>query len=198
MGTYVDKLKEYEKELKSEKEGLTITVSGSSGSGKTTVSKTVAKKFDLIHINVGDLFRKIAKQRNLELSELSGKREREIDYKADKETLRLAKKGNVVINGRLTGWVAGDNADVKIYIKCDLDVKAKRVAKRENKSFEQAKRDLKKRDENDTRVYKEIYNIDVEDLSIYDLVIDNTNISYEELKQKVIEKVRNFFDKEKD
>ena len=190
MGTYIKKLEEFEKGLKLKKEGITITVSGNSGGGKSNISRAIAKEFKLKHVSVGDIFRKVASERKMNVVKFAEVREKEIDFRADEETLKLAKKGRIVLNGRLTGWVAGDNADVRIFVTCDINEKAKRVSKRDVESIFGAKKDLEKRDAEDNRVYKELYGIDMNNLSIYNEVFDTTKISMEESSRIVIELVK--------
>jgi cytidylate kinase len=190
MGTYIKKLEEFEKGLKLKKEGITITVSGTSGSGKSNISRAIAKEFKLKHVSVGDIFRKLASERKMNVVKFAGVREKEVDYRADEETLKLVKKGRIVLNGRLTGWVAGDNADVRIFITCDINEKAKRVSKRDVESITEAKKDLEKRDTDDNCVYKELYGIDMNDLSIYNEIIDTTKISTEESSKIAIELIK--------
>ena len=190
MGTYISKLKDFEKGLNLKKKGITITVSGKTGVGKTVISKTLAKTFKLKHVSAGDIFRAEAKRRKLALEEFSKIREPEIDIELDKRTLELAKKGNVVLNGRLTGWVAGDNADIRIWVKAPMRLKAKRVAKRDKLTIKEAKEKIKKRDEYDAKVYKKLYGIDINDTSIYNLIITNGDIPLEKLKKLVVSKVK--------
>jgi len=192
--TYIKFLEPFEKELseKIKKVGLTITVSGLSGSGKTIASRSIAKAFKLKHIEAGEIFRKVAKERGLKLHEFSRVREKEVDYEIDKRTLKLAMKGNVVLDGRLTGWVAGDWADVKIFYDCSLKTRAERVAKRDKIPFEEAFKTLKERDEADREKYLKLYGVDSFDKSIYDMIIDNEKLTLEEAKKLPVELVKSF------
>jgi cytidylate kinase len=191
VGTFVHKLEHYEETLGDiNKEGLTITVSGLSGTGKTTIAEAIANEFNLRHVSVGEIFRELANKRGIKLEELPKLREHEIDYEADKETLKLARQGGVVLNGRLTGWVAGANADVRILVTCDLAVRAKRVAKRDNKSIEAAKRDVEARDNADNQLYREIYGVEVEHYTVYDFVLDNSRLKIPEAQKMTIDKIR--------
>ena len=190
MGSYIKKLEEFEKELKIKKEGITVTVSGTSGSGKSNISRAIAKEFRLKHVSVGDIFRNLSKERKMVFEDFTAVREKEIDFRADEETLKLAKAGKIVLNGRLTAWVAGDNADVKIFVTCDINEKAKRVSRRDRKTVAEAKKDLERRDVEDFRVYKELYGLDMNDLGIYNEVIDTTRISMEESARIAIESIK--------
>lgn len=195
--TYIKFLEPFEKEFakRIKKKGLTITVSGPAGSGKSTGAKAIAKALRLKYVYVGKIFRDIAKRRGLSLEEFSALREKEVDWEADKRTLKLAMKGNVVLDGRLTGWVAGDWADLKIYYECPLEIRAERAAERDKKSKEEALRDIKKRDEEDNKKYKKLYGIDLFDKSIYDLIIDNSKFSLKDAKTIPVKLVKEFLKK---
>ena len=194
MGTYVKKLEDFEKQLDLKKEGLTITVSGLSGSGKSTIGKAIAKAFGLELKSMGDVFRDSAKEKGISIEEFSKSRSEETDILLDKKTLELAKKGNVVLIGRLTAWVAGDNADVKLWVDCDKQTRIKRVAKRENISEEEAKRRIEERDTADAKRYEKLYGIDVNDKSVYDILFDNTDATFEEAITKPVEAIKRLLD----
>lgn len=197
--TYLKFLEPYEKELskKIKKKGLTITVSGISGAGKTDGARAIAKAFKLRYISAGKILRDIAKKRKMSLEQISAIRGSEIDHEMDRKSLEFAMKGKVVLDGRLTGWVAGDWADVRIFYVCPLNVRAKRVAKRDNIKIEEAKINLQKRDDQDHEKYQKVYGIDSFDRSIYNLVIDNRDLTKKESKVVPVKLVREFLRKKK-
>lgn len=199
MKTYLKFLEPLEKELqkKIKKRSLTITVSGSSGSGKTTGAKAMAKAFNLKYIAAGQIQRKIAKGKRIPLEEQVKLRGKEVDYEMDRRNLEFAMKGNVVIDARLSGWCAGNWADVKIFYDCPLEVRATRAASRENVSLEESVENVKKRDEEDNKKYKELYGIDAFDKSIYDFVIDNKNLTKKEAETVPVKMVKEFLRKKK-
>ena len=195
MKTFLKKLKKFEKSLekKIEKKGVTITVSGLTSSGKTTGAKAIAQAFRLKYYCMGEIFRKIAKRKKISLEELSRTRKERIDLEVDKKSLELAMKGNVVLDGRLSGWVAGRWAEVRIFYDTPLKVRARRFAKREGLSLKESLRRVKERDEADRDQYLKVYGIDINDLSIYHIIIDNTKFSLEDAKRKPVEIIRRFF-----
>ena len=190
--TFIKFLEPYEKELnkKIKKKGLTITVSGLSGAGKSLGARAIAEEFNLKYASAGEILRDEAKRRGISLEELCKIREPEIDYAMDIRTLKLAMGGNVVIDGRLSGWVAGKWADVKVFYDCSLEVRAKRVAKRDKIPVEEAERRLKERDKADHEKYKKLYGIDSFDKSIYDIIINNDKLTKEEVKKLSISLVK--------
>ena len=82
-----------------------------------------------------------------------------------------------MIDSRIASWVLGDYSDFRVYVTADLEERAKRIAGREKIDFEKAKEDTEKRDEENDRRYEDYYGIDTGNLEIYDLVIDNTDMS---------------------
>ncbi|MEM7826926.1 MAG: cytidylate kinase family protein [Candidatus Aenigmatarchaeota archaeon] len=162
---------------------ITITVSGLSGSGKTYVAKYISNKLGLKYYSSGKIFREFARKDGNTLEEFCKIRKPSIDKKVDREALKVIRKGNAVIDGRLSGWIAGNSA-FKIYVSCPLRIRAERVAKRDNISKEEAMKRLRIRDESDRKKYLETYGIDMLDKSIYDKVIDNS-VSESDLKREL-------------
>ncbi len=153
---------------------MQIAVSGPAGAGTSTTSEDVASSIGLEYICAGHLFRNMASNEGMTLEEFSEYAEKnpEIDKKIDEEQRRISKeKDNILIEGRLAGWMA-ERADIKIWLKAPLELRAKRVARREDIGFERALDDIIDREESEKKRYREYYGIDISDLSIYDLIID--------------------------
>ncbi|NOZ59059.1 MAG: AAA family ATPase [Euryarchaeota archaeon] len=155
---------------------MIVTISGPIGSGKTTVARAIASRFKLRHVSAGEVFRSLARERGMSLAEFSkyAEEHHEVDRLVDERQVELARQGNAVVDGRLTAWLLPE-AELKIWLKAPLEVRAERVAKREGISFEQALRETKLREESEAKRYREIYGIDLGDLTPYDVVI-NTGI----------------------
>jgi cytidylate kinase len=158
---------------------VVIAVSGQPGSGKTTIAKEVARALKVPLISSGSLFRELAAKSGMDFLEFHKYAEAnpEIDKKIDSMAIELAKNGNVVLEGHLAAWVVRTYADLCIYLKASREIRAKRVAIRDNKSFEEALREVTDREELNRRRYLTIYGIDIRDLSIFDLVLDTTYLS---------------------
>lgn len=195
--TYIKFLEPLEEELKKsiKKNGLTITVSGSSSSGKSTGARAIAKAFNLEYVAAGNIQRKIAKERNIPLEEQVKLRGEEVDHEMDRRNLEFAMRGNVVIDARLSGWCAGDWADIKIFYDCPLEIRSKRAATRDNASMEESIENIKKRDEEDNKKYKTLYGVDAFDKSIYDFIIDNKDLTKEEAETVPVKLIKEFLRK---
>lgn len=164
---------------------MIITVSGLVGSGKTTVARKIAEKLRLRYISAGEVFRQMASEQGVSLEKFSelAERNHSFDREVDRRQNELVGKGNAVVDGRLSGWLF--EADLKIWLKASLEVRARRVAEREKKSFSQALEETKKREKSEVKRYHDIYRIDLYDLSPYDLVINTGLWGAEEIAHMI-------------
>ena len=151
-----------------------ITLGGLHGTGKSSVADRIAKKFGLRRVSAGMIFRKLAKERGYTLEEYNEVAEvdPEIDRLMDNTLRDEAQKGNVVLDGQLAAWMAGENADYRILLTAPLEVRVRRIAERDEISFEEAKQETMAREASEKERYFSFYGIDTADLSVYDLIIN--------------------------
>lgn len=171
---------------------MIITVSGPPGSGKSTLAKLLSAQLQMELVSIGDIFRKQAEKRCMSLEEfgLLAKRDEDIDRKLDEEQKRIAdEKDNIILEGRLSGFLV--DADLKVWLKAPVEVRAERIARRESKSVAKAMEEAKDRELCERERYLNYYNININDLSVYDLVIDSSKWSPEEIS-KIVVKAINF------
>jgi cytidylate kinase len=177
-----------------------VTLSGLAGSGKTTVAQIVAKSLHLPHVSSGMVFRDMAKEKNMDLEKFGDyvSKHPEIDKEIDDRQLALARKGNVILEGRLSGWVVHNNnvGAVKIWLDASLETRVKRIVGREKKSYEKALSETGTRESCEIQRYKKQYDINLMDLSIYDVVVDTEKWDQHQVSDIVIESLgRNNEDK---
>jgi predicted cytidylate kinase len=172
---------------------VTITISGTPGSGKSTVAKILEKKLGVKYIYSGLIFRQLAEEHNMELDKFGKfcERNSEIDKKLDDRQLEILKEGDVILEGRLAGWIAYKNniPALKVSIDTDIETRAKRIVNREKGSVDFRKKEIIERERSEALRYKNYYGIDLKDKSIYDLLIDSKNISPEEIVEIIIQKI---------
>ncbi|MFB6241903.1 MAG: (d)CMP kinase [Candidatus Nanosalina sp.] len=187
MGSYIEEFQgDHEKESE-----VVVTVDGPSGAGKGTIADHISKRLRIAHFSASDVFYQIAEDRGISHVELAEKADKEVDLEVDRRTLQRGLENNCVIDSRIASWVLGDYSDFRIFVTADLEERARRIAGREKIPLEKAKEETKERDKENSRRYEEYYGIDTDDLSIYDLVIDNTDMSIEkqnELVDKALKK----------
>lgn len=175
-------------------EDLIITMSGSHGAGKSFYSKEVAKKFGLRRISAGKIFRKKATERNMSVEELSklAEDDRRIDEQLDSYVVREAKKGGVVVDSLLSGWLLKDIAHIRICLKAPLNERVKRIARRDGKKYEDALKETNLRERSEKKRFREYYGIDIDDLSIYHLVIDTSLTNIKTIKQLIFNLIEEY------
>ncbi len=168
---------------------MIITLSGLPGSGKSTLGRRLASALNLEYFYAGG--RTLAKELGISLEELNAKSKNDpsFDRKIDDLQIEKAKAGNILIDGRISGHMIPD-ADIKIFLKASLDERSERIAGREKKSVDEAKRQIEEREKNEKVRYKTYYNIDISDLSVYDIIIDNSNMGPEETFSTTLTKIK--------
>ncbi len=172
---------------------VTITISGTPGSGKSTVAKILEKRLGLNYIYSGMIFRQLAEEHNMKLEEFGKYCEQnsEIDKKLDDRQLEILKKGDIILEGRLAGWIAHKNKipALKVSIDTDIETRASRIVNREKGSVEFRKKEIIERERSEAIRYKNYYNIDLKDRSIYDIVIDSKDKTPNEIAELIIKKI---------
>uniref|UniRef100_A0A7J2TIP7 Cytidylate kinase n=1 Tax=Archaeoglobus fulgidus TaxID=2234 RepID=A0A7J2TIP7_ARCFL len=167
---------------------MKITISGPPGSGKTTVAKILSEKLKIKLISAGSVFRQLAKEKGMSLEDFSRLAEinPEIDILIDKMQREMAEREkNAIIEGRLSAWMIKD-ADLKVLIFAEAEVRYSRIAKREGKDIYIVRQETKMREEMEKRRYQKYYGINVDDWSVYDLIINSTRLSAEKIAEIII------------
>lgn len=171
-----------------------VTVGGLPGAGKTTVARKVAEDLGLKHVNIGEIFRGLADTRAMTLEEFGAfaHRNPDVDKSIDLKTLEIAKGGNVLLEGRLTGPMLSRNgvAAFQVWLDAPLKVRAERIAKRDGLSVPSAVAATQAREKIEWDRYFELYGIDLRDTSQYDLVIDTSDRPPEAISKEITGAVR--------
>lgn len=154
---------------------MLLTVSGPPGSGKSTAATGLSEALGYEHVSGGDVFRELAAERGLSLPEFNALAEEDdtIDRDLDRRLREFAtERDDLVLESRLAGWMAAEHADLRIWLNAPVEVRAERIAEREDKPVEQAQEETVTRSESEALRYEEYYGIDIGDLSIYDLAVN--------------------------
>jgi len=177
---------------------MILVIGGPPGSGKTTVAERWSKVRGYALVSAGMRFRAMAKERGLSLEELGrlAEADPEIDRSLDRavyeEIESNASNGrNVVVDGRIQAYLLAQRhvECLKVLIDAPLDVRAERIAGREEKSVEASKREITARERSERARYKSIYGIDLKDSRLFDVVIDSARKTPDEIVALIASRV---------
>ena len=163
---------------------MRITVSGLPGSGTTSLSRYLAERHGFDMISAGEVFRQLAREHNMELAEFGRLAEEDPSYDKmiDARQKEIAQtQDNIIVEGRLSGWMV-PQADLKIWLYAPIGCRVKRIATRDEVADEEtAARLTLEREACEAGRYRSYYNIDINDLLIYHLVLDSERWNIEGL-----------------
>lgn len=176
-----------------------ITIAGSLGSGKSSTAKRVAAELGYRHFSSGDLFRQIAKERGVTVEKINQKAEleHEIDLATDERLRSMANEEGLVIDSRLAfHWMPNS---FKVFLSLPPETAAERIFNHIQKegresqngdSVESVLQATLARRESEIKRYANLYQIDVNDLSPFDLVIDTKTNNLDQVVALVLEEFK--------
>lgn len=163
---------------------MRITVSGLPGSGTTSLSRYLAEHHGFTMISAGEVFRQLAVEHNLELAEFGRLAEQDESYDKMIDARQkeiAARQDNIIVEGRLSGWMVSD-ADLRIWLFAPIGCRIKRIISRDHVSDEKAAIAITvERERCEAGRYRSYYDIDINDLSIYQLVLNSEHWGVAEL-----------------
>ena len=178
---------------------FSIVISGWPAVGKTTIACKLAEEFDITMYNGGDILKMLAEEENkgysvkrddwwdtTEAKKFMEKRKSDpsFDKKVDKKLIEIVKKGGTVITSYTLPWLIRDESIIiiKFWLRGSSENRARRMANRDGISFEEAKRIIKLRDEENKKIYYRLYGFRFgEDLTVFDYVLNTDRLSIDSL-----------------
>jgi len=153
---------------------LFLTVSGPPGCGATTVCEALSDAMDCGYVSGGEIFRELAEERGMSLTQFGAEADRsdEIDRALDRRLRTIAEQWGAankafVLESRLAGWIAGDRADLRIWLDAPEEVRVERTRDREEMGAEMRVREVL-----EAGRFEHYYDVDISDRSVYDLAIN--------------------------
>jgi predicted cytidylate kinase len=173
---------------------MRITISGPPGSGKTTACRGLSQALGLKSVVFGTLFREMAKEKGLTLSEMGDLAETDpsIDKMIDERLLQIAKDNeDIILESRLSAHMLSRNGieAFKIYLDASPSVRCARVCSRDGESLSEATSATERRQASEAARYMKYYGIDIGDMSVYDLVINTDRLTPEEVLGKMLDAI---------
>ncbi|MGH2447208.1 MAG: (d)CMP kinase [Chloroflexota bacterium] len=161
---------------------MRLLLSGLSGTGSTTAARRIASDLDLRYIYGGQIFRDLAHEHNRSLEELVEALEHDpsLERDIDRRLIEAGMQDDTLIEGRTMGWLfPRDVPAFRIWLTCHLEERLRRVQGREH--HPRSPENLLRREASDNRRYEALYDIQPDDFSPFDLVIDTTHLSVDEV-----------------
>ena len=171
---------------------MIIAISGLHGTGKSTIAKKLADSLGLRYYSTGNAFRELADEMDMTLEEFSKHVEEHprIDEKLDDRLMKEAKRGDVVVESQLSGYLLDDLADYKILLTCPLETRVKRMADRDGTDYEEKLKETRLRERSELERFKKLYDIDLGDQrekkKVFDLILSTEDLSVEEVHEKIL------------
>lgn len=170
-----------------------IIVNGRAGSGKSTIIKKLSEALQLPAVDVGQMFRAAARERKMELPTFIQYRNThpEIDREIDGRVMKAIRGGDKIVQSRTIPHLFKKKKQPYFGIFLDVtpETQAKRLSARDNISVDRARRDNAKRDAADRALYQKVYGIDINDLSVYHLVVATDDQTSEQTAQFILAKL---------
>jgi cytidylate kinase len=176
---------------------MIVTISGLHGTGKSTVGKLVATALGLKYYSTGQAFRDLANEMKMNIQEFTRYVEEhpDIDKKLDEKIIEIAKKNNILIDSQLSGHILRNVANFKIHLICPLETRVKRMADRDQSSYELKMKETLIRESSELERFKKLYAINLDDpkeiRELHDLVIDTERLSIDEIVKIILSKITN-------
>lgn len=176
---------------------MLITMWWKAWSGKGTVSKLLAEKLWYKIISIWDMKRKLAAEMWINIIEFNKmwddpEKSAEFDLKYEEYQKSLNLSDNIILDSRL-GFFAQPKA-FKILLDVDEKIAGERIfkAKREtdkNTTKKHAIDEVKERNSSDEARYMKLYNVDLWNAENYNLVIDTSERSPEEVVEIILDEL---------
>lgn len=191
--------------MKQKDEKILLVVGGPGGSGSSTISKMLSKHFSIERIYAGDLFRKKAKEEEIEsfeefLQDISDGGN-SLDLEIDSLLIEYAKRRNILIESKVFGALAkkkGIPCTATIWLEADINIRVKRKLAKEGATGVKGlirgmriKKNLNRRYKIDREKYMRLYDIKYDSPRLYyDIVLDTSRLNEVETFNLILERLK--------
>lgn len=171
-----------------------ITVSGELGSGKSTVARLLSEKLGVPLTSTGAMQREIAARRGMSTLELNRQAEQEqsLDHQIDAVTREIGVRNTPCIVDSRMAWKFIPSA-LKVFLTVDEVVAAQRVmsgarvAESHTEDLRSAIEANRARRQSEIRRFTQLYNVVPTDWDHFDLVVNSTALSPEEVCSAILQ-----------
>ena len=167
-----------------------ITITGQLGSGKSTICNLIKDRYGYEIFSTGAIQREVAREKGITTLELNKlmKVDHSLDDIIDTTTTKLSverKDDKLIFDSRMAWHFAKDT--FKIFLMVDPKVAAERVMANQRgeeetyASVEEACAKLVERSQVEQKRFVELYGVDYYDVNNYNLVIDSSHLTPDEI-----------------
>jgi cytidylate kinase len=166
---------------------LRIAISSHSGCGNTTATHNVGQALGLREVNF--TFRDLARVLQIPFEEIqrASAETKAFDFLTDLQLIRASLEPRVVVGSRLSAWLL--EADLRVWLNAPLETRAKRIYQREkdkHSSYEAVLYHTLLRDEENRHRYLQVYGIDINDRSNFDIIINTESLTAEQVSSLIV------------
>lgn len=187
---------------------MLITLTGNLGSGKSTICNIFRDSCGYETYSTGKALRGMAAERGIDILEMNKLclTDPKYDKMIDDAVTKIAderRNDKLVFDSRLAWHFAGHS--FKVFLSVALDEAANRVFNdalrgdvEKYASVEETRRDLKDRADTEDKRYRDFYNLEYFNMNNYDLVLDSTCATSEQLAAIIMKQHDRYYGAEKD
>jgi cytidylate kinase len=171
-----------------------ITLTGDLGSGKSAVSKILCEKTGFEYVSTGRIQRQLAQEMGIDTLEMNRRADTDpsIDERIDSIFVALGKDpGGYIVDSRMAWFFLPKS--FKVYLQTDVAIAALRIIHDPSRDSEQytsqeeaAQKILERKASENARFFLK-YGADCTNLDNFDLVIDTSNRTREEVAALILE-----------
>ena len=175
---------------------VVIVISGEPGAGSTTIAKEVAKRLNLDFFSPGLLLKGLSGKKEESKAALATLKtekgsSKEYHNELDRRQVEAARKGNVVITGKLGIHFTKEFADLCVWLDVSPEVRARRTAGRDGITEEEALKSISEREEIDRKAFLRIYGFDYKgQKDEADLALDTSRLTINQAVDTVLSAFR--------
>ena len=176
-----------------------ITLSGELGSGKSTVANYLISKMPFRIVSAGLLFRQLAAEHGMSAKEFNEfiENDPKYDHYVDDTMAALGKTDDKIIFDSRMAWHFVPSS-FKIYLYVDVDTATERIFNdvgRVSESYTDkatARQQIIDRRKSELLRYQNFYHCNLDDYSNYDLIVDTSHATREEVNELVYNSFKAF------
>ena len=176
-----------------------ITLSGELGSGKSTVANYLISKMPFKIVSAGLLFRQLAAKHGMSAKEFNEfiESDPKYDHYVDDTMAELGRTDEKIIFDSRMAWHFVPSS-FKIYLYVDVDTATERIFNdvgRVSESYTDkatARREIIDRRKSELLRYQNFYHCNLDDYSNYDLIVDTSHATREEVNELVFNSFKAF------